>query len=188
MRKHEMIKIGDREYRKFIPFPEVITDGTHRCIRCGQIDEEDYHDHDLCVAAFDKPAQLPVPEAPPPRNVPFVEVFQHRFRYHVSNARGWSDWSKWQEGPAAHPGTEFVQVEERVLYPVPVAPPEATLPTWAREKLTACKAAIDAYGEALERREHGGLAASRCSMAIEKIFYPERYQPVGAARPTNEEN
>ncbi|MGN8170460.1 hypothetical protein ACTJKV_11245 [Agrobacterium sp. 22117] len=119
---------------------------------------------------------------------PPVGVYQHRFRYHVSNARGWSDWSKWQDGPAAHPGTEFVKVEERVLFPIPVAPPETTLPTWVREKLAACKAAIDAYAEALERREHGGVAASRCVNAIEEVFYPERYQPVGAVRSTNQEN
>jgi hypothetical protein len=46
----EMITIGEREYRKFIRYPEEVDDGTLRCIACGQIDEEEYHDQALCPA------------------------------------------------------------------------------------------------------------------------------------------
>lgn len=47
----QMIDIDGRQYRKFIRFPEEVDDGTLRCIRCGQIDEEEFHDDDLCVTA-----------------------------------------------------------------------------------------------------------------------------------------
>ena len=47
----ETITVGGREYRKFIPYPERITDGTCRCIFCGQIDEPDYHEGRLCPAS-----------------------------------------------------------------------------------------------------------------------------------------
>lgn len=39
----EKITIGSRKYTRFIPYPKVIRDGTHRCISCGQIDEPEYH-------------------------------------------------------------------------------------------------------------------------------------------------
>lgn len=42
------IKIGTRDYVKFIPYPQAVRDGTCRCISCGQIDEPDYHDAELC--------------------------------------------------------------------------------------------------------------------------------------------
>ncbi len=48
----EMITVDGREYRKFIRYPEEVTDGTLRCIRCGQIDEDEIHDHALCVDAL----------------------------------------------------------------------------------------------------------------------------------------
>ena len=54
-------------------------------------------------------------------------------------------------------------------------------------QLSACKAAVDEYNAALQRREHGGIAASRCVEAVEKVFYPERFQPAGALRQGNEE-
>jgi hypothetical protein len=46
----EKITIGGREYTKFIMWPKKVRDGTFRCIRCGQIDEEEYHDPRLCPA------------------------------------------------------------------------------------------------------------------------------------------
>lgn len=47
--KPETITIDGREYRKFIPYPAVVADGTCRCITCGQIDEEPYHDPKVCA-------------------------------------------------------------------------------------------------------------------------------------------
>lgn len=44
----EKIVIGGREYSKFIPYPKAVRDGTLRCIACGQIDEPEYHDSNLC--------------------------------------------------------------------------------------------------------------------------------------------
>lgn len=37
------IQIGNRKYRRFIPYPNRVRDGTVRCITCGQIDEPEYH-------------------------------------------------------------------------------------------------------------------------------------------------
>lgn len=54
-------------------------------------------------------------------------------------------------------------------------------------QLSACKEAVDEYNAALQRREHGGLAAFRCVDAVEKVFYPEKFQPAGALRQANEE-
>lgn len=51
----QSITVGGKQYRKFIPYPQEVDDGTLRCIACGQIDEEEFHDNDLCVAAH--PAQ-----------------------------------------------------------------------------------------------------------------------------------
>ena len=47
----EKITIGGREYSKFIVWPKQVRDGTLRCITCGQIDEIEYHDDDLCRVA-----------------------------------------------------------------------------------------------------------------------------------------
>lgn len=45
----EKIRIGpDHRVKRFIPYPGPIKDGTSRCIGCGQIDDEPYHDADLC--------------------------------------------------------------------------------------------------------------------------------------------
>lgn len=46
----ERIQIGDRTYRKFIPWPTAVRDGTVRCFACGQIDEPPWHDEKLCPA------------------------------------------------------------------------------------------------------------------------------------------
>nr|WP_278374558.1 hypothetical protein [Brucella anthropi] len=50
MSKHEYIMIDGRRYRKFIHFPEEVTDGTLRCIACGQIEDEPWHDEEICKA------------------------------------------------------------------------------------------------------------------------------------------
>lgn len=49
-RHRDTINIGGLRYRKFVPYPEPIEDGTIRCIFCGQIDEPVYHDDRLCPA------------------------------------------------------------------------------------------------------------------------------------------
>lgn len=46
----EKITIDGRQYSKFICWPKEVRDGTVRCFSCGQIDESDYHDADLCPA------------------------------------------------------------------------------------------------------------------------------------------
>lgn len=45
---NERIQIGRKSYLKFIPYGREITDGTCRCISCGQIDEIGFHDAKLC--------------------------------------------------------------------------------------------------------------------------------------------
>ena len=57
------IEIGGRTYRKFIPYPRPVNDGTCRCIQCGQIDELEYHDSELCAAALRARAQIEGQEA-----------------------------------------------------------------------------------------------------------------------------
>lgn len=47
-KRPETILIGGRTYRKFIPFPGPVRDGTNRCFGCGQIDEPEWHDDALC--------------------------------------------------------------------------------------------------------------------------------------------
>jgi hypothetical protein len=44
----ETITVDGRVYRRFIPYPEPVEDGTSRCIACGQIDEPQVHDNELC--------------------------------------------------------------------------------------------------------------------------------------------
>lgn len=55
----ERIQIGSKSYRKFIPYPKPVRDGTVRCIACGQIDEPEYHDNALCWAATNYPTGGP---------------------------------------------------------------------------------------------------------------------------------
>ena len=43
-----IIVIDGRAYERFIQYPRDINDGTLRCISCGQIDEEEYHDDRHC--------------------------------------------------------------------------------------------------------------------------------------------
>lgn len=54
------IMVDGVSYRRFIPFPQKITDRTLRCISCGQIDEDEIHDEKLCPAcgAYDPIAYL----------------------------------------------------------------------------------------------------------------------------------
>lgn len=53
-KKQERIKLPDgREVMRLIRYPKVIRDGTYRCIRCGQIDEDGWHNSDLCLAIGD---------------------------------------------------------------------------------------------------------------------------------------
>ncbi len=51
-RMQETVTIGRRSYKRLIPYPNTVDDGTSRCIRCGQIDEPEWHDHEMCVAAL----------------------------------------------------------------------------------------------------------------------------------------
>lgn len=44
----ENIEFGGRTYRRFIPYPGPVKDGSLRCIDCGQIDEPFAHDDELC--------------------------------------------------------------------------------------------------------------------------------------------
>lgn len=43
-----LIDIGGRMVRRFIPFPGPVEDDTVRCICCGQIDEDGFHDYEVC--------------------------------------------------------------------------------------------------------------------------------------------
>lgn len=61
--RREMILIGGKEYRKFIPHPGPVTDDTCRCITCGQIDEPDYHDDAICQEAHAAIAEHRLPPA-----------------------------------------------------------------------------------------------------------------------------
>lgn len=42
-RKLETVHIDGRVYRRFISYPEQVTDGTVRCFICGQIDDPPWH-------------------------------------------------------------------------------------------------------------------------------------------------
>lgn len=42
------ITVGSREYVQFIPHPQAVRDGTVRCLACGQIDEDGFHDKAFC--------------------------------------------------------------------------------------------------------------------------------------------
>lgn len=57
MTQSAFIAIGGRRYRRFIVFPSPVTDGTVRCIFCGQIDEPEVHvDRDCPAGNPSKPA------------------------------------------------------------------------------------------------------------------------------------
>jgi hypothetical protein len=44
----DMIEINGTNYRRFIPYPQPVTDGTVRCFFCGQIDEPQWHVDEDC--------------------------------------------------------------------------------------------------------------------------------------------
>lgn len=44
------IRIGGRVVRRFVPLGSPVRDGTVRCIACGQIDEDGFHDAAFCPA------------------------------------------------------------------------------------------------------------------------------------------
>jgi hypothetical protein len=48
----EFVDVGGRSVRRFIPHSMTVDDGTVRCIGCGQIDEDGYHDLDLHAGAM----------------------------------------------------------------------------------------------------------------------------------------
>lgn len=52
MEQKELITIEGRDYLKFWPrkLSDPVTDGTLRCIFCGQIDEPEFHEADKCCA------------------------------------------------------------------------------------------------------------------------------------------
>ena len=47
----KQIRVGNRRYKRFIQWPNEVTYGTGRCIRCGQIDEPDFHIREACLEA-----------------------------------------------------------------------------------------------------------------------------------------
>lgn len=59
MAARETINVNGKVYRKFIPYPETVRDGTARCWACGQIDEPGYHVPWFCPAMMG-----PSPTAP----------------------------------------------------------------------------------------------------------------------------
>lgn len=52
-RPTEMIEYGGRQVRRFVSYPEPIMDGTIRCGVCGQLDDEEFHDEEMCKAIYD---------------------------------------------------------------------------------------------------------------------------------------
>lgn len=46
----QMIEYAGRQVRRFVSYPEPITDGTVRCGCCGQLDDEEFHDGEICEA------------------------------------------------------------------------------------------------------------------------------------------
>ena len=211
MANSETVRINGKLYRKFIRFPDEVTDGTLRCI----IDEEEHHDHEICVAALQPTSELAPALEPSLLPCPFCgspEV----------DPRGWTG-NDGSHGPACDVCCGSAQTVDlwnsRPLVPLPEDVGEAAyceadaFSDWfgcdseKRARLTqafehailaerirhetqlsACKAAVDAYNTALQRREHGGMAASQCVEAVERVFYPEKFQPAGAVRQAKQEN
>lgn len=60
--EEEMIEVDGRSYRRFIPYPGPVEDGTSRCFQCGQIDEPPWHDSEICrTRRTAAKLELPVP-------------------------------------------------------------------------------------------------------------------------------
>lgn len=53
----EMVEFEGRLVRRFVSYPEPVTDGTIRCGVCGQLDEFEHHDDAMC-AAIDNSSRL----------------------------------------------------------------------------------------------------------------------------------
>jgi hypothetical protein len=49
--KPKFVQIGGRNFRRIIAHPKPVNDGTCRCIQCGQIDDEPWHDNAICAEA-----------------------------------------------------------------------------------------------------------------------------------------
>jgi hypothetical protein len=49
--KPRFVQIGGRNFRRIIAHPKPVNDGTCRCIQCGQIDDEPWHDSEICAEA-----------------------------------------------------------------------------------------------------------------------------------------
>jgi hypothetical protein len=49
--KPKFVQIGGQKYRRIIMHPKPVNDGTCRCIQCGQIDDEPWHDSEICAEA-----------------------------------------------------------------------------------------------------------------------------------------
>ncbi len=46
----ETVEFMGRQVRRFVSYPEPVMDGTIRCGVCGQLDDEDFHDEETCIA------------------------------------------------------------------------------------------------------------------------------------------
>jgi len=46
----ETVEYHGKQVRRFVSYPEPITDGTMRCGVCGQLDDEEFHDDAICAA------------------------------------------------------------------------------------------------------------------------------------------
>jgi len=53
MRDLETVRIGGKTHLRVWPRDKPITDGTVRCMFCGQIDEAEYHDNRRCPMTAD---------------------------------------------------------------------------------------------------------------------------------------
>lgn len=49
----EMVEYDGRLVRRFVSYPEPVTDNTIRCGVCGQLDDEAHHDDTMCKAIYD---------------------------------------------------------------------------------------------------------------------------------------
>lgn len=50
-REPKYVQIDGKNYRRVIMHPKPVRDGTSRCITCGQIDDEPWHDSGFCAEA-----------------------------------------------------------------------------------------------------------------------------------------
>ena len=50
-REPKYVQIDGKNYRRVIMAPKRVRDGMSRCIACGQIDDEPWHDMTVCAEA-----------------------------------------------------------------------------------------------------------------------------------------